>query len=243
MNYAIIAAGEGSRLAKEGFALPKPMVSLHGEMLIDRLINVFVASGAENIFIIINEDSAELEKHLATLDPSLPIRITKKSTPSSLHSFYELLKNSGDIDAVCLTTTDTVFKEEEFKAYIAAFESNTDTDGLMAVTTFIDDESPLFVEVDGKMNITAFADKNVNKTSYISGGIYCLRGEALTVVNEAVEQGTNRMRNFQRQLLTSGIKLKAHPFSKIVDVDHMADIDTAEQFLTESKEPVLTTGI
>ncbi len=241
MNYAIIAAGEGSRLAREGFTLPKPMVSLHGEMLIDRLIKVFVAGGAENIFIIINEESAELEKHLRGLDPSLPVRITKKSTPSSLHSFYELLKDSGNIDAICLTTTDTVFKDEEFSAYIKAFERNQDIDGLMAVTTFIDDESPLFVEVDGGMNITAFADKNVNHTTYISGGIYCLRGKALSVVTEAVEQGTNRMRNFQRQLLTSGIKLKAHPFSKIVDVDHVVDIATAEQFLSETKEAVVTT--
>jgi NDP-sugar pyrophosphorylase family protein len=243
MNYAIIAAGEGSRLAKEGFTLPKPMVSLNGEMLIDRLISVFARNGAENIFIIINEESAELEQHLESLDPSLPIRITRKSTPSSLHSFYELLKNSDGVEAVCLTTTDTVFKEEEFKAYISAFETNKDIDGLMAVTTFIDDESPLFVDVDADNSITAFADKNENKTPFISGGIYCLRGKALAVVNDAVESGTNRMRNFQRQLLTSGVKLKAYPFSKIVDVDHMADIDTAEHFLLENMSTGVTTGI
>ena len=48
MRYGIIAAGEGSRLAKEGFTLPKPMVQLHGEMLIDRLIAVF----ARNLSLI-----------------------------------------------------------------------------------------------------------------------------------------------------------------------------------------------
>ena len=243
MNYAIIAAGEGSRLAKEGFALPKPMVSLHGEMLIDRLISVFARNNAKNIFIIINEDSPQLEQHLKTLDPSLPIQITRKSTQSSLHSFYELLKNSADVDSVCLTTTDTVFREAEFKAYISEFESNKDVDGLMAVTTFIDDESPLFVEVNANNNITAFADKNENQTPFISGGIYCLRGKALNVVNEAVENGTNRMRNFQRQLLTSGVSLKAHPFSKIVDVDHIADIETAEHFLLEEDDTAVAAGI
>lgn len=234
MNYAIIAAGEGSRLAKEGFTLPKPMVSLHGEMLIDRLIHVFGRNEADHIFIIINEDSGELEKHLSGLDASLPIHLTRKSTPSSLHSFYELLKNAPEVNSVCLTTTDTVFNEAEFKTFISAFESNQDIDGLMAVTTFIDDESPLFVAVDADQNITAFADENVSQTRYISGGIYCLRGKALDVVYEAVQNGTNRMRNFQRQLLTSGMKLKAYPFSKIVDVDHMADIETAEHFLMEN---------
>ena len=41
------------------------------------------------------------------------------------------------------------------------------------------------------------------------------------------------MRNFQRQLVADGLKLKAWPFSKILDVDHAADIAKAEQFLSE----------
>jgi NDP-sugar pyrophosphorylase family protein len=235
MNYAIIAAGEGSRLAQEGFPLPKPMVQLHGEMLIDRLISVFLQNNPEEIHIIINEESEKLDEHLSAIASGLPVKITRKSTPSSLHSFYELLKNA-DVESVCLTTTDTVFKEAEFKAYIAEFEANREIDGLMAVTTFVDDESPLFVETDEDNRIVAFADKNENNTPFISGGIYCLRGNALKVVTQAVEGGTNRMRNFQRQMLASGIKLKAYPFSKIVDVDHVADIRTAELFLLEENE-------
>ena len=39
------------------------------------------------------------------------------------------------------------------------------------------------------------------------------------------------MRNFQRQLVTDGLKLKAYPFPKIVDVDHAEDIKKAEEFL------------
>ena len=41
MRYAIIAAGEGSRLHQEGIAVPKPLVTVAGEMLIDRLIRIF----------------------------------------------------------------------------------------------------------------------------------------------------------------------------------------------------------
>ena len=37
MKYAIIAAGEGSRLAAEGVAEHKPLVRVHGECLVDRL--------------------------------------------------------------------------------------------------------------------------------------------------------------------------------------------------------------
>lgn len=236
MNYAIIAAGEGSRLAKEGFTLPKPMVSLHGEMLIDRLIRIFLNNNPESIHIIINENSPELEQHLRKTNFSFPITIVRKSTPSSLHSFYEILQSASELNNLCLTTTDTVFKESEFKTYISEFESNKDIEGLMAVTTFIDDESPLFVHVDSAFNITGFTDQNHENTSFISGGIYCLRGESLKVAAVSVESGINRMRNFQRNLIDNNLKIKAHRFSKIVDVDHVVDIETAELFLLEENE-------
>ena len=40
------------------------------------------------------------------------------------------------------------------------------------------------------------------------------------------------MRNFQRQLVSEGLSLKAYPFSKILDVDHVEDITKAEAFLS-----------
>jgi len=219
-------------LAKEGFTLPKPMVSLHGEMLIDRLIGIFMRNNAEKIMVIVNEESPLLEMHLMGLGANLPIQLVKKSTPSSLHSVYELFKSDPELREVCLTTTDTVFREEEFGAFIAEFEEDKTLEGQMAVTAFIDDESPLYVTVDDDDRITAFTDDNSTDTPFVSGGIYCLRGKAIETVTAAVENGVSRMRNFQRQLVADGLHLKAYPFTKIVDVDHVSDIQTAELFLS-----------
>lgn len=219
-------------MAKEGFTLPKPMVSLHGEMLIDRLIGIFMRNNAEKIMVIVNEESPLLEMHLMGLAENLPVQLVKKSTPSSLHSVYELFKSDPELSEVCLTTTDTVFREEEFSAFIAEFADNKDLEGQMAVTAFIDDESPLYVAVDDDDRITAFTDDNSTDTPFVSGGIYCLRRKAIETVNVAVENGVSRMRNFQRQLVADGLHLKAYPFTKIVDVDHVSDIQTAELFLS-----------
>jgi hypothetical protein len=41
------------------------------------------------------------------------------------------------------------------------------------------------------------------------------------------------MRNFQRALITDGLKLKAFVMDKVLDVDHQADIEKAEAFLVE----------
>lgn len=234
MNYAIIAAGEGSRMAREGFPLPKPMVSLHGERLIDRLLGIFSQNHPDTIRVIINEQSAPLETHLMALQETVPLEIVRKTTPSSLHSFDELLKTAPEIEAVCLATTDTVFREDEFRAFITEFENRPELDGLMAVTTFVDDESPLFISTKPGRIITAFTDQKTPQTAFVSGGIYCLRRKALDAVAKVIGQGTSRMRNYQRFLLETGLTLQAFPFSKIVDVDHVQDIQTAELFLSEA---------
>jgi len=233
MLYAIIAAGEGSRLSKEGFKGLKPMVTINGEMMIDRLINIFLNNDAEAIYIIINENSAELEFHLRSLNLAIPVKLIIKNTVSSLHSFHELLLGAGPVDELCLTTTDTIFDQEEFSGYIQDFTTNKDNDGLLAVTSFIDDESPLYVNFDENNLISEITDEACVTNPSVSGGIYCLRRKALDVVSLAVGKGVNRMRNFQRLMIEEGLTLNAHSFAKIMDVDHVSDIDKAEQFLNE----------
>lgn len=236
MNYAIIAAGEGSRLVKEGIRIPKPLIKLQGVTLIDRLITAFLKNKASSISIIINEEMAEVREHIEKIHLNIPFHIVIKSTPGSMHSFYELSKYLQD-GKFCLTTIDTTFKEEEFSNFIHTFEQNTENDGLMAVTSYIDDEKPLYVSLDkDSMMIKDFLDQPAGGEEYISGGIYGLTPKALPVLYECLENGVLRMRNYQRQLIAGGLKLKAFPFKKIVDVDHAEDIKTAEAFLAESSK-------
>lgn len=230
MHYAIIAAGEGSRLAQEGVEKPKPLVEINGEPMIGRLVNIFCRCNAESISVIVNEQMRDVQAFVKALNPSVPLNMVVKSTPSSMHSFYELSRvmPSGKF---CLTTVDTIFRETDFKGYIEAMEKSEGCDGMMAVTPFIDDEKPLFVETDGGLNITAFSDTRNEGVKYISGGIYALGERAVKVLERCMADGVSRMRNYQRALIAGGLHLKAYPIGKILDVDHAGDIAKAEAFL------------
>ena len=232
MNYAIIAAGEGSRLAQEGVAKPKPLVELSSEPMIGRLISIFLRCNAESISIIVNEYMTEVREYLESLKLPVPLNLVVKTTPSSMHSFYELSRVMKP-GKFCLTTVDTIFREPDFARYIAAFEADTENDGMMAVTPFIDDEKPLYVETDDQMNIVAFRDAAWDGAKYVSGGIYALNEKSFGVVKECIDNGVSRMRNFQRALVSSGLKLKAYSIDKIIDVDHAEDIATAQKFISE----------
>lgn len=232
MNYAIIAAGQGSRLAQEGANVPKPLVTLNGEPLIGRLLRIFTQNNAESISVIVNEEAKEVRSYLESLAVDCELNVVVKTTPSSMHSFYELSKVMKQ-GRFCLTTVDTVFREDEFAEFIKNFEELEGCDGLMAVTPFIDDEKPLYVEVDEDKNIKAFLDERVSEGLLVSGGVYALGDEAREVLADCVEKGVHRMRNYQRALLMSGLKLRAHSIDKIIDVDHVSDIASAEELLLD----------
>ena len=235
MNYAIIAAGEGSRLAQEGVQKPKPLVELNGEPMVERLMRIFERCNAESISIIVNEYMTQVREFLDTLHLDVPLNVVVKTTPSSMHSFWELSKVMQP-GKFCLTTVDTIFREQDFARYIAAFEADTVHDGLWAVTPYVDDEKPLYVEVpdESTMRIAGFSDKpGPDGARYVSGGIYAMSDKAFAVLDRCIEQGISRMRNFQRALIEAGFNLKAYSIDKIVDVDHASDIATAQRFINQ----------
>lgn len=234
MNFGIIAAGQGSRLVQEGVPLPKPLVTIDGRPMIGRLIDIFVKCGAESISVIVNEEMTEVAEYLTELASGLPCEfaLVVKTTPTSMHSFYELSKIMEGKGRYIITTVDTIFREEDFSRYVRAFEdAPAEVDGVMAVTTFIDDEKPLYVATDSTGRITAFLDKFEEGVKYVSGGIYGLGQSAIPVLGKCLAEGVGRMRNYQRALVDAGLWLQAYNMNKIIDVDHAADIVTAEAFI------------
>ncbi len=241
MKFAIIAAGEGSRLAQEGVSAPKPLVKVNGEALIDRLIRIFKGNGATEIVVICNNIMPEVKRHLEEIksggiDDDVPLTLVVKTTPSSMHSFYEISGRLTDAP-FCLTTVDTIFREEEFSRYIEEFKAavSNGLDGMMGVTDFIDDEKPLYVRTGEDMDITGFPDENDGSCRFISGGIYGLTPKATVTLDKCIKRGESRMRNFQRALIEDNFKLKAWKFSKVLDIDHATDIEKAEKFLRECR--------
>ena len=240
MIYAIIAAGEGSRLMQEGVQLPKPLVRVGGEYLVDRLIRIFMANKADEIVVVCNEQMTDVAKHLNDLQCNglagehIPLRVVVKSTPSSMHSLYELspyLHTSPFI----LTTVDTIFNEDEFAKFVSVMKEALELgdNGVMAVTSFVDDEKPLYVQIVNPPYISGFYDELAPNCQYISAGIYGLPPQCLPILQACVEGGESRMRNFQRALIANHLKLRAYVMGKVLDIDHASDINKAEEFVHE----------
>ncbi|MDR3611510.1 MAG: sugar phosphate nucleotidyltransferase [Ignavibacteriaceae bacterium] len=230
MNYAIIAAGEGRRLKEEGIQEPKPLIKILGVPLIRRLLDICILNGAATISCIINEESSSLYNYLMNLDLPVRLNICVKSTPSSLHSLFELRKWLENIPFV-LMTTDTIFKETEFSAFLNSCSHST-ADGVIAITDYVDDEKPLYVEFDSETIIKRYSDSPLS-FNYITGGIYYFKKNIFPEAEKMLKLKKERLRNLLKHLADDGYRMKAFPFSKMIDVDHVTDIAKAEGFIGE----------
>lgn len=241
MNFGIIAAGAGSRLVEEGVSYPKPLVPLFGEPMIGRLIRIFEENGAGMVCIVVNGHMTDVREYVERIASrsKTEIKLVVKTTPSSMHSFYEISNFLRGHGRFIVTTVDTIFKEEDFSKYVDAFRIAPDNvDGMMALTEYIDDEKPLYVNTDDEMNITAFLDVPGESLEgsgrFVSGGIYGLCDSSVRVLEDSLTAGMSRMRNFQRALIAAGLNIKGYDMGKIIDVDHADDIRKAETFLRSS---------
>lgn len=231
MHYAIIAAGEGSRLAQEGLSQPKPLVELAGQPMIARLLDIFVRQGGVHISVIVNRQMTEVHEYLKSWQlqhPSVILQVLIESTPSSMHSLAALCRIMPDGPFVC-TTVDTIFREEDFARYVRDFEQSQEF--CFVVTPYVDDEKPLWVNTDAEHCIVAFSDQG--PAPYVSGGIYGMdRERILPILENCLVSGKSRMRNFQRALLDDGVVIRASIFDQVMDIDHRTDIQKAEKFLS-----------
>lgn len=233
MKLAIIGAGESSRLKAEGLKTSKHLIKINGEYLIERIIRIGYENGAGEIVCIINSKEPELKNYLLSSDFGIPLRLIVRDTESSMHSLFELSSFIMD-EPFCLATTDAVFLESEFADFIHYSSSNEGTDGILAVTEYIDDEKPLCVSMNRENRILGFSDSREGY-SWATGGIYYFSPRIFNEMGNAQKTGMMRLRNYLKLLVSGGYNLEGFPFSKIIDVDHISDIPKAEALITNKK--------
>jgi NDP-sugar pyrophosphorylase family protein len=230
MKAGIIAAGEGSRLKSEGINIPKPLIPVDGVPLIERLIGSFIRCGISEIVCIVNEYSLDVKKFVESKKFSVPIRFVVKTTPSSMHSLFELSPHlmSGQF---LLSTVDSIFNEEELSSLLTYAHSHQSADGILAVTNFVDDENPLYVQLDASNRIRSFGkSKSMEQSPWVTGGLYVF-SPSIFKEQHIIRNGVERLRYFLGHLIHEGYHLEGFQFSKIVDVDHVHDIAAAEEML------------
>jgi NDP-sugar pyrophosphorylase family protein len=228
MKVGIIAAGEGSRLKQDGVSTLKPLVKVDGVPILERLLLQYHSTGISKAYCIINEESTAVKESIEGRRLPISVHFHVKTTPSSMHSLFELGQYLRD-DFFLLSTVDSIFDTGELEGFMACAQMR-DADGLLAVTQPSDDDNPLWVEIGQSNQINAFRRPTMAE-ALVTGGLYFFSPRVLDCQSKALSRNISRLRNFLSLLLEEGYLLRGYKFKKMVDLDHAVDIQQAEDFL------------
>lgn len=209
------------------------MVRILGQPMIDRLIRLLVSCGAERVHVVTNPAMDDLNEHLAYLRDTECLPVSFRPIVSD-NSFYSLSEAARDIKGKFIAlTVDAIFPVDEFKDYIKAVETMPEGMAVMALTRYVDDESPLYARLaDDESEVIdyRYGGEPFEGTPIISAGIYGITDKIMDVAQR--DQYPASTSDFQR-ILAVGDDIKVVPFvmSKAFDVDHVSDLRSAEQFL------------
>lgn len=232
LRAGILAAGRGERL--RGDSAPfKPLVTVAGETLIERVLGSMAEAGASEVTVIINEDSAAVRDHVLRKGWPFALRWIVESTPSSMHSFLllvEHLAHDGSDGPFLISTVDTIAGPKAYAEFIER-ASNEEAAMVLALTSPGDDEKPLLVRTAAdNSRIAAFGEGEL-----ATAGIYAVRPIVLREAEEARRDGIDALRKFLNRLLERGYQLAGIPIAGSIDVDHPSDIAAAEMFLRSAR--------
>lgn len=220
VSGAIIAAGKGSRLKGQG--VPKPMVEVAGEPLIQHVLSNFEHAGIASAAVIFNAKEEGCAAYVRDRFGTLVPRVIVKNTRSSLASFREVLGAAAP-GRVLVSTVDAFCPREDFVRFVRQAAKASSDATVLAVTGFVDDEKPLWVSTTRKGRVTVVGGASGDA---VTAGIYVIPER---VRRMRIPESLERLRDFLAWLCKSGEPMQAIEIAKVVDVDRPEDLEIAEE--------------
>jgi GTP:adenosylcobinamide-phosphate guanylyltransferase len=221
----ILAAGEGSRLKRDGWDLPKPLVPVAGVSLLEHTLGNFQAAGIRRVAIIFNETEEECAHLARERFPKIDLYIVIRTTASSYESYRTIAPRLGT-GAALVSTIDAWCPQESFVAFVDAASATPDST-VLAVTRFVEDERPLWVSIDPSGRVTGVGGGSGDA---VTAGIYVFSERA----RRRAPANLPRLRDYLAWLVQNGEPVRAIEIPKVVDVDRGTDVAAAEEMDRET---------
>lgn len=231
----IIAAGAGVRLRQAGWTMPKPLVPVAGMPLIEHVIRNFLAAGISSLVIIVNEQARECADWVRSRFSDLDLEIIVKTTDSSLESFLEVGGRLGSGRSL-ISTVDAWCPEEAFVTFVRTARLFPSHAIVLAVTPFVDDERPLWVNLDASGRVTHLGG---DAGDVVTAGMYFVPEQ---VRRMSPPPEVKRLREFLVWLLDRGEPVCGVRLPAVVDVDRGEDISLAEMLAHRAGQPQQSTS-
>ena len=231
MTFAagVIAAGEGTRLSRIYPSVVKPLVPVAGRPLSHWIVGTLRAAGARGLTVLTNARGAAVPPSLTEAFPGFAFDFLSQDTASSYESFRLVARRLAEReDAFLISTVDALVPAADVARFWSECRAARADAGL-ALTAHVDDEKPLWADVDAAGLVTAAGD-GARERKLVTCGLYYLTRASTERLPEPGAHG--RLRDFWAALAASGARVTGTTLSKTLDVDRPEDVAAAEAYLT-----------
>jgi NDP-sugar pyrophosphorylase family protein len=231
MSFAagVIAAGDGSRLSSSHPGVVKPLVPVAGRPLSHWIVETLRAGGARSLTVLTNSRGGAVAPSLSAAFPGFAFDFVSYDTASSYESFRLVSRRLAETEeAFLISTVDALIPASDVARFWDECRAGRAEAGL-ALTGHVDDEKPLWADVDETGLVTAVGDDARTRRRVTCGLYFMTRGAA-----EALPEASThaRLRDYWRTLVASGARVAGPTLSKTLDVDRREDVLAAETYLT-----------
>ena len=159
LNIVIPMAGRGSRFAKAGYELPKPLIPIHGRPMIEYVVeNIRPKQECRFIFICLEEhlEKYNLKKRLEEIAPGCAVVPVDRVTEGAACTVLLAEQYIDNDDPMMIANSDQ-YVDIDINDYLAAMEGY---DGLIMTMT-ADDPKWSFIRYDKNRMVTLLREKEV----------------------------------------------------------------------------------
>lgn len=246
MKIIIPMAGRGTRLRPHSLTVPKPLVSIAGKSIVERLVEDLVASydgAVDEIAYIIGDFGEQVERELVALAERLGAKGSIYYQREQLGTAHAILCAAPSLKGnIIVAFADTLFR--------ADFQINPDEDGAIWVQRVEDPSAYGVVKVDEQGIITEFVEKPKQKVSDLAIiGIYYfkdarqLQNELQYLLdNDIKDKGEYQLTNALENMKQKGVKFRPYPIDEWLDCGNKNAVIYANQRILEFKKDASSTA-
>ncbi len=229
----ILAAGNGSRLSATRGQLPKPLVRVAGQALIEHALDQAVAAGVEEAIIVTGNAADQMRAHLESVDTSLKLTVVYNERYHDPNGVSLLCAEPYITGAFYLQMADHVFAHPVLHFLDRADAAPAQCARLLVDfhPVNLDEDDATKVRVAGS-HITAIG-KDIFPYDAVDTGCFRLDPRVFDALHEVARSEAPSVTLGMRRLLGRG-ELASVPLSGVrwTDVDTPEDYAKAEMLLS-----------